>query len=188
MVKSGECFNSQNVNYTCWGRDDTKAISLQHWNQSTVKLFNQNLFISIRSCLLSFKWSRLVLKTAGLVSFDCAKFYMNFTKDFLVLCEIIERHEGKRIIVVVNFFIVGLSYSMHQSMDDTVLTVMVCAWTSVKYIITNLDLHSITLFWQLKFWAGFCELLGWKSSIQSGNTGCDVMDDRLMYAAAVVLM
>ncbi len=21
------------------------------------------------------------------------------------------------------------------------------------------------------FWAGFCELLGWKSSIQSGNTG-----------------
>ncbi len=30
-------------------------------------------------------------------------FNMNFTKD-LVLCEIIERHEGKSIIVVVNFF------------------------------------------------------------------------------------
>ncbi len=36
-----------------------KAISLQLRNQSTVKLFNQNLFISIRSCLLSFKRSRL---------------------------------------------------------------------------------------------------------------------------------
>ncbi len=35
----------------------------------------------------------------------------------------------------------------------------------------SLDLHYITLFWQLKFWAGFYELLGWKSSIQSGNTG-----------------
>ncbi len=39
-----------------------------------------------------------------------------------------------------------------------------------KMALINLDLHSITLFWQLKFWAGFCELLGWKSSIQSGNT------------------
>ncbi len=38
---------------------------------------------------------------------------MNFTKD-LVLCEIIERHEGKSIIVVVNFFIVRLSYRMHE--------------------------------------------------------------------------
>ncbi len=36
-----------------------KAISLQLRNQSTVKLFNQNLFIFIRSCLLSFKSSRL---------------------------------------------------------------------------------------------------------------------------------
>ncbi len=36
-----------------------KAISLQLRNQSTVKLFNQNLFISIQSCLLSFKRSRL---------------------------------------------------------------------------------------------------------------------------------
>ncbi len=66
-----------------------KAISLQLRNQSTVKLFNQNLFISIRSCLLSFKRSRLVsFKDAGLVSIDCAKFYimfnMNFTKDFCV--------------------------------------------------------------------------------------------------------
>ncbi len=133
--------------------DDTKAISLQNWNQSTVKLFNQNVFISIRSCLLSFKQSRLVLKAAGLVSFDCPKFYMNFTKDFLVLCEIIERHEGKSIIAVVNFFIVGLSYSMHQSMDDTVLTVMVCAWTSVKYLITLLILiNYIGHFFAFKFW------------------------------------
>ncbi len=50
------------------------------------------------------------------VSFDCAKFYimfnMNFTKD-LVLCEIIERQESKSIIVV-KFFIVGLSYRMTQ--------------------------------------------------------------------------
>ncbi len=34
----------------------------------------------------------------------------------------------------------------------------------------NRDLHYITLFWQLKFWADFWELLGWKSSILSGNT------------------
>ncbi len=58
MVKSGECFNSQNMNYTCCG-DDMKAISLQLRNQSTVQLFNQNICISIRSCLLSFKRSRL---------------------------------------------------------------------------------------------------------------------------------
>ncbi len=41
-------------------------------------------------------------------------FNMNFMKD-LVLCEIIERHEGKSIIVVVViFFIVRLSYRMTQ--------------------------------------------------------------------------
>ncbi len=45
---------------------------------------------------------------------------MNFTKD-LVLCEIIGRHEGKSIIVVVNFFFCRFI------MNDTVLTVMVCA-------------------------------------------------------------
>ncbi len=46
-----------------------KAISLQLRNQSTVKLFNKNLFISIRSCLLSFKRSILVypLKMLDLV-------------------------------------------------------------------------------------------------------------------------
>ncbi len=53
-------------------------------------------------------------------------------KDFpLVLCEIIERQEGKHTII---FFIVGLSYSMYASINDTVLTVMVCARTSVKYL------------------------------------------------------
>ncbi len=54
-----------------------------------------------------------------------AKFYimfnMNFTKD-LVLCEIIERHEGKSIIVVVNIFF----YCRIIIQNDTVLTVM-CA-------------------------------------------------------------
>ncbi len=64
-------------------------------------------------------------KADGLVSFDCAKFYimfnMNFMKD-LVLCEIIERHEGKSIIVVVNFF-----YCRIVIQNDTVLTVMVSA-------------------------------------------------------------
>ncbi len=46
---------------------------------------------------------------------------MNFTKD-LVLCEIIEGHEGKSIVLLLLiFFIVGLSYRM------TVLTVVVCA-------------------------------------------------------------
>ncbi len=48
-------------------------------------------------------------------------FNMNFTKD-LVLCEIIERHEGKSIIVVVTFF-----YCRIIIQNDTVLTVMVCA-------------------------------------------------------------
>ncbi len=48
-------------------------------------------------------------------------FNMNFTKD-LVLCEIIERHESKSIIVVVNFFHCRIIIQ-----NDTVLTVMVCA-------------------------------------------------------------
>ncbi len=43
-------------------------------------------------------------KDAGIVCFDCAKFYImfniNFTK-YLFLCEIIERHEIKSIVVVV---------------------------------------------------------------------------------------
>ncbi len=47
-------------------------------------------------------------------------FNMNFTKD-LVLCEIIERHESKSI-VVVNFF-----YCWIIIQNYTVLTVMVCA-------------------------------------------------------------
>ncbi len=88
-----------------------KAISLKLRNQSTVKLFNQNLFISIiRSCLLFFKRSRLdSLKLMDLLVLT-ANFYimfnMNFTKD-LVLCEIIERHEGKSIIVVVYIFLLS---------------------------------------------------------------------------------
>ncbi len=49
-------------------------------------------------------------------------FNMNFTK-YLVLCEIIEQHEGKSIIVVViNFF-----YCRIVIQNDTVLTVMVSA-------------------------------------------------------------
>ncbi len=48
-------------------------------------------------------------------------FNMNFTKD-LVLCEIIERHEGKSIIVVVVVF-----YCRIIIQNDTVLTVMVSA-------------------------------------------------------------
>ncbi len=47
-------------------------------------------------------------------------FNMNFTKD-LVLCEIIERHESKTIIVAVFF------YCRIIIQNDTVLTVMVCA-------------------------------------------------------------
>ncbi len=46
---------------------------------------------------------------------------MKFTKD-LVLCEIIERHEGKSIIVVVKKI-----YCQIIIQNDTVLTVMVCA-------------------------------------------------------------
>ncbi len=45
---------------------------------------------------------------------------MNFTKD-LVMCEIIEQHESKSIIVVVKFFFRIIIQ------NDTVLTVMVCA-------------------------------------------------------------
>ncbi len=48
-------------------------------------------------------------------------FNMNFTKD-LVMCEIIERHEGKSIIVVVKFFYCRIIIHNH-----TVLTVVVCA-------------------------------------------------------------
>ncbi len=53
---------------------------------------------------------------------------MNFMKD-LVLCEILERHESKSIIVVVSLF-----YCRIIIQNNTVFTVMVCAWSSVKYI------------------------------------------------------
>ncbi len=86
-----------------------KAVSLQLRHQSTVKLFKQNLFISIRSCLLSFKRSRLdPLKMLDLVLTVQSSTYELHER---LLCEIIERHKG----IVVNFF-----YRM------TVLTVM-CA-------------------------------------------------------------
>ncbi len=48
-------------------------------------------------------------------------FNMNFTKD-LVLCEVIERHESKSIIVVVKFLFCRIIIQ-----NDTVLTVIVCA-------------------------------------------------------------
>ncbi len=41
---------------------------------------------------------------------------MNFTKD-LVLCEIIERHEGKSIIVVVTFFLLSDYHTECHSFD-----------------------------------------------------------------------
>ncbi len=56
-------------------------------------------------------------------------------------------------------------------------------YKELKMALINLDLHYITLFWQLKFWAGFCELLVWKSSIQSGNTDsalCSLLWSRVM--------
>ncbi len=106
---------------------------------STVQLFNQNLFISIRSCLLSFKRSRLdPLKLTDLLvlSLDCVKFYimlnMNFTKDFCV--KLYSDTKVRALLLLFIFFIVGLSYRM------TVLTVMVCAWRSVIPIITLLIL------------------------------------------------
>ncbi len=90
----------QNVNYTCCG-DDMKAISLQLRHQSTVKLFNQNLFISIRSCLLSFKRSRLdPLKMLDLVLTVQSSTYELHER---LLCEIIEQHKG----IVVNFFLLS---------------------------------------------------------------------------------
>ncbi len=65
--------------------DERKALSLQLRNQSTVKLFNQNIFIYDPVFYLlngPDSW-----KAAGLVSFDCAKFgimfNLNLTKDFL---------------------------------------------------------------------------------------------------------
>ncbi len=92
-----------------------KAISLQLRNQSTAKLFNQNLFISIRSCLLSFKRSRLdPLKMLDLLVLTVQS--STYELHERLLCEIIEQHKG----IVVHFFIVGLSYRM------TALTVM-CA-------------------------------------------------------------
>ncbi len=87
-----------------------KALSLQLRHQSTVKLFNQNLFISIRSCLLSFKRSRWYpLKMLDLLVLTAQS--STYELHERLLCEIIERHKG----TVVNFF-----YRM------TVLTVM-CA-------------------------------------------------------------
>ncbi len=88
-----ECFN------TCWGSNSEIRAQLNYWIKIYLYLYNR---------VSSFKRSRLVsFKAAGLVSFDCAKFYimfnMNFTKD-LVLCEIIERHKGKTIMVVKNVY------------------------------------------------------------------------------------
>ncbi len=101
-----------------------KAISLQLRNQSTVKLLDQNLFISIRSCIFDLlivpDWYPLKLLDLLVLTVQNSMFNMNFTKD-LFLCEIIEQHKGKTFIVVVKKNIVGLSYRM------TVLTVMVCA-------------------------------------------------------------
>ncbi len=69
-----------------------KAVSLQLRHQSTVKLFNQNLFISIRSCLLSFKRSRLdPLKMLDLVLTVQSSTYELHER---LLCEIIEQHKG----------------------------------------------------------------------------------------------
>ncbi len=88
-------------------------------------------------------------KAAGLVSFDCAKFYimfnMNFTKD-LVLCEIIERHKSKSIIVVVKcfycwviiqnyIFFMWLSWYVHE-----------WVWKVYNYVAYSDDLY----------WALFC--------------------------------
>ncbi len=103
MVKR-ECFNSQNVNYTCF-REMTRR--LYHCNSEIRAQFNYLIKIYLYLYrLLSFKRSRLdPLKLMDLLVLT-ANFYimfnMNFTKD-LVLCEIIEQHEGKSIIVV-NFF------------------------------------------------------------------------------------
>ncbi len=78
-----------------------KATSLQLRNQSTVKLFNQNLFISIRSCLLSFKRSRLDnLKLLDLLVLTVQS--STYELHERLLCEIIERHKG-----IVNFFLLS---------------------------------------------------------------------------------
>ncbi len=106
---------------------------LYHYNSEIRAQLNYliKIFISIRSCLLSFKRSRSKLTSPSALKDPTVQsstlFNMNFTKD-LVLCEIIEWHEGKSIIVV-NFF-----YCRIIIQNDTVLTVMVCAWTSVKYL------------------------------------------------------
>ncbi len=91
MVKSGECFNSQNMSYTCWGIDDTKQL----WNQSTVTLFNQNLFIYNPVFYLlngPDPWKLVDLLVLYYVQYELNK------RLPLVLCEIIERREGEVII------------------------------------------------------------------------------------------
>ncbi len=91
MVKSGECFNSQNMSYTCWGIDDRK----QPWNQSTVTLFNQNLFIYNPVFYLlngPDPWKLVDLLVLYYVQYELNK------RLPLVLCEIIERREGEVII------------------------------------------------------------------------------------------
>ncbi len=71
---------------------------------------------------------------------------MNFTKD-LVLCEIIERHEGKSIIVVVNFFYCRIIIQT-DSFDCHVVCMKEC--DTYNYIA-----YSDHLYWALfafKFW------------------------------------
>ncbi len=46
------------------------------------------------------------------------------------------------------------------------------SFNEVKMALINLDFNSTT-YWQLKFWAGFCEVLGWTWSILYGNTACE---------------
>ncbi len=92
----------QNVNYTCCG-DDLKAISLQLRNQSTVKLFNQNLFRlylydPVFYLLNGPDW--YPLKMLDLVLTVQSSTYELHER---LLCEIIEQHKG----IVVNFFLLS---------------------------------------------------------------------------------
>ncbi len=117
----------QIVNYTCCG-DDMKAISLQLRNQSTAKLFNQNLFISIRSCLLYFKRSRLdPLKMLDLLVLTVQS--STYELHERLLCEIIEQHKG----IVVHFFYCRIiiqndSFDCHVCMNECEIPIILISY------------------------------------------------------------
>ncbi len=87
MVKSGECINSQNVNYTCWERDDTKEINSEIRAQLNylIKIYlylYDPVFYLLNGPV--YPWKLMDLLVLTMLSSILFMFNMNFTKDFCV--------------------------------------------------------------------------------------------------------